>query len=295
LSPGIGNVTVVGDSSITFAAGTTVVTAAYFDTVRLPLLLGRNFGPLDNGAQPVAIINETMARQLSPGTSPIGRTFSLGTSSGRRLQVIGVVKDAKYRSLSEATRALFYEPFAQTYSAQMTLVMRSHTDPRLLTEPVRREIQSQNPDLAGITFRTLEDQFQEATAPSRQRALILAGICTIGLMLSAFGLFGVMSYGIRQRVRELGVRMAIGARPADIAMMVLRQALQLVGKGFAIGLVLAFGATRIIAAALFGVSVHDPMTLCIVVLVLAAVAVGAAYLPARWAMRVDPITSIRSE
>jgi ABC-type antimicrobial peptide transport system permease subunit len=104
-----------------------------------------------------------------------------------------------------------------------------------------------------------------------------------------------MSYGVRQRVRELGVRMAIGARPADIGMLVLRQALQLVAKGFAIGLILAFGAIRIITAVLFGVSAHDPMTLCIVVLVLGAVALGAAYLPARWAMGVDPMTSIRTE
>jgi ABC-type antimicrobial peptide transport system permease subunit len=271
------------------------VTAAYFDTVRLPLLQGRNFGALDIGAQPVAIINETMARQLAPGASPLGRPFSVGTNAGRRLEVVGVAKDAKYRSLSEAPRAMFYEPFAQTYSAQMTIVARTHTDPRLLIEPIRREVQSRSLDLAAITIRTVEDQFREATAPSRQRALILVGICAIGLTLSAFGLFGVMSYGVRQRVRELGVRMAIGARPADIAMMVLRQTLQLVGSGFVIGLILAFGATRIIAAALFGVSAHDPITLGMVVLVLAAVAVGAAYLPARWAMRVDPMTAIRNE
>jgi ABC-type antimicrobial peptide transport system permease subunit len=190
---------------------------------------------------------------------------------------------------------MFYEPFTQTYSAQMTILARIHTNPRLLIEPIRREVQSQTSDLAAITIPTVEDQFREATAPSRQRALILVGICAIGLTLSAFGLFGVMSYGVRQRVRELGVRIAIGARPADVAMMVLRQALQLVGRGFVIGLILAFGATRIIAAALFGVSAHDPMTLGMVVLVLAAVAVGAAYLPARWAMRVDPMTSIRNE
>jgi ABC-type antimicrobial peptide transport system permease subunit len=190
---------------------------------------------------------------------------------------------------------MFYEPFTQTYSAQMTLVVRSHTDPHSLIEPVRREIQSQSTDLAAITIRTLEDQFEESAAPSLQRALILTGICAIGLLLSALGLFGIMSYGVRQRVRELGVRMAIGARPADIATMVLRQAFQVVGRGFAIGLILAFGATRIIEAALFGVSAHDPMTLGVVALLLTAVALGAAYLPARWATRVDPMISIRTE
>jgi predicted permease len=295
LSPGGANVTVGADPSTSFTAGTTVVTSGYFDTVRLPLIAGRNFESLDSGSQPVAIVNETMARQLAPTGSPLGRMFAIGNRSGRRLEVIGVAKDAKYASLSEAPRAMFYEPFSQTWSAQMTLLVRVHTDPRGLIEPIRREIQPQNPDLAAITIRTLEDQFQESTMPSRQRALLLAGMCAIGLILSSFGLFGVMSYGVRQRVRELGVRVAIGARPADIAILILRHALQLVGTGFVIGLILAFGATRIISSALFGVSAHDPVTLCIVVLLLTTVAVLAAYAPARWAMRVDPMLAIRAE
>jgi macrolide transport system ATP-binding/permease protein len=295
LSPGGRNVTVLSDSSTAFTAGTAVVSDGYFETVRLPLLHGRNFGPADTGAQPAAIINETMARQLSPAGSPLGQTFSLEGSPGRRFEVIGVARDAKYQSLSEAPRALFYEPIVQTYSAQMTLLARTSIDPRLLIGPIRREIQYRNADLAAITIRTLEDQFQESAAPSRQRAVLLAGICGIGLMLSAFGLFGVMSYGVRQRVRELGVRMAVGARPADIAAMVLRQALQLVGIGFAAGSIAAFGVTRLIQSVLFGVSAHDPATLGIVGFLLAAVAIGAAYLPARWAMRVDPMLSIRAE
>jgi predicted permease len=295
LSPGGANVTIMDGGSNTFNAGTTVVSHGYFDTVRLPLLQGRNFGPVDSGSHAVAIVNETMARQLSPGASPLGRTFVAGSGPGRRLEVIGVTRDAKYRSLSEGPRALFYEPLAQPYPAQMTLLVRTGKEPRLLAEPIRREIQSQNPDLAGITIRTLEDQFQESAAPARQRALVLAAACATGLVLSAFGLFGVVSYDVRQRVRELGIRMAIGARPVDIALMVLRHSLRLVGIGFALGLFLALGATRVIAAVLFGVSTHDPITLLIVALFLAAVAVGAAYLPAQWAMRVDPMSSIRTE
>jgi predicted permease len=295
LSPGGANVTIMDDSSNTFTAGSTLVSHGYFDTVRLPLLQGRNFGPLDTGSHAVAIINETMARKLSAGTSPLGQTFFVGNGSVRRLEVIGVARDAKYRSLSEGPRALFYEPLAQPYPAQMTLLVRTSTEPRLLIEPIRREIQSQNPDLADITIRTLEDQFQESAAPARQRALFLAVTCATGVVLSAFGLFGVISYGVRQRVREFGIRMAIGARPVDIALMVLRRALRLVATGFVLGLIPAFAVTRVIAAALFGLSPHDPLTLCIVALLLAAVAVGATYVPARWAMRVDPMTSIRTE
>lgn len=295
LSPGGVNVTIIDDGSNTFTAGTAIVSHGYFDTVRLPLLQGRNFGPTDTGSHAVAVINETMARELSPDASPLGRTFFVGSRSGRRLVVIGVTRDAKYRSLSEGPRSLFYEPLARSYPAQMTLLVRTATDPRLLIEPIRREIQAQNPDLAGITIRTLEDQFQESAAPARQRALVLAAACATGLVLSAFGLFGVISYGVRQRGRELGIRMAIGARPANIAVMVLRGALRLVGTGFALGLILAFGVTRVIAAVLFGVSTHDPVTLFIVALLLAITAIAATYLPARWAMRVDPMTSIRTE
>jgi ABC-type antimicrobial peptide transport system permease subunit len=243
----------------------------------------------------VAIIDETMARRLSPAGDPLGTVFSVGSGGGRRLEVIGVAGNTRHRSLSEAPLPVFYEPFAQAWSPQATLVARSNMDPRSLLESIRRELETQNPDLAAVTMRTLEDQFEESTAPSRQRAVILAATCGIGLLLSASGLFGVMSYGVRQRVRELGIRMAVGACPSDIGLMVLRRALRLVGTGVAIGLVLAWGAARIVASALFGVTAHDPLTLCVVFLLFAGVAAGAAYLPARWAMRVDPVLSIRAE
>jgi ABC-type antimicrobial peptide transport system permease subunit len=204
------------------------------------------------------------------------------------------VKDAKYRSLAEAPQAVFYEPLDQTFSAQMTLLARCNGDPRLLIEPVRREIRSLNPDLAAITIRTLEDQFRESTAPSRQRAIIMSACCGTGLLLSAFGLFGVLSYAVRQQVREHGIRMALGARPVDIGLMVFGQAFRLVGTGLAIGLVLAAVGARLISSALFGVTAYDPLTWCTAVLLLACVAGGSAYLPARWAMRASPMASIRA-
>jgi predicted permease len=271
------------------------VAGGYFDTVGLPLLQGRGFGPADAAAQPVAVVNETLARRLDPDGLPLGQRIALGKNPERRLEVIGVVRDAKYRSLSESPRPMFYEPLSQTDSAQMTLLLRVDGDPAALAEPVRREIQSLNLDNAVVTIRTLEDQFREAAAPSRQRAIVLSVICGIGLLLSAFGLFGVMSYGVRRQVRELGVRMALGARPSDIGIMVLRQALRLVGTGLGIGLIAAFGATQVIKSALFGVSAHDPLTLCLVAGLLGGVGAAAVYLPARWAMRVDPMLSIRAD
>ena len=279
----------------THTASAMLVSPGYFNTLRIPLVHGRNFGPADNGTLAVAIINETMAERYWPRISPLGQTFRIGDLSGRQIEVIGVAKDIKYRNLSETPPAVFYEPLTQTYSTQMTLVARAYGDPRLLIEPIRREIQSQNPDLAVVDVRTLEDRFRESAAPALQRSIILVSTCAIGLLLSSLGLFGVVSYSVRQRVRELGVRMALGARPRHIATMVLRQALQLVMAGLAIGLIASFAATRIIASVLFGVSPQDPATLGLVAFLLISIALAASYLPARWATRVDPILAIRAE
>lgn len=295
LSPGGVSLTVSAGEAGSFAAGRTVITPDYFDVVRLPVLQGRAFGASDRGGHPVAIVNETMARKLAPHGSAIGAIVALGGSPGRRLEVVGVVRDAKYRSLKEPATPMLYEPFAQTFSSRMTLLARTAGDPGSLIVPIRQEVERRNPNLAAITIRTLEDQFQEAVAPSLQRALVLAIVCGLGLLLSAFGLFGVMSYSTRRRTRELGIRMAVGARPADIAGLVLRQAIRLAGVGLAIGMLLAFGATRILTNVLFGVTAHDPVALALVVLVLAAVALAAAWLPMRWAVRVDPVQSIRAE
>jgi ABC-type antimicrobial peptide transport system permease subunit len=234
-----------------------------------------------------------MAKQLSKYGSAIGIMVEVGTTTRRRLEVIGVAKDAKFQSLTENARAVFYEPLSQTYSPQITLLVRSISEPRAFIDVIRRQIAVQNSDLAAVAIRTLEDQFRESAAPSRQRALILGVTCGLGLVLSAAGLFGVISYGVRLRTRELGVRIAVGAQPKDIGLMVLRQAFRLVGIGSGIGLLLALAVARLIAAALFGVSPHDPATLAGVILVLTTVAAIAAYLPARSAMRVDPMHSIR--
>jgi predicted permease len=293
LSPGGPTAIVLADGSSSFTANTAAIAGGYFDAVGLPLLLGRDFSPLDNGGHAVAIVNETMARQLSATASPLGTVFEVGTTTRRKLEVIGVAKDAKFQSLTEGRRAVFYEPFAQAYSPQMTLLARSRSELRQLADQIRREMALRNSDLAAITIRTLEEQLEESAAPSRQRALILGVTCGLGLLLSASGLFGVMSYGVRVRIRELGVRMAVGAEPKHIGFIVLRQAFRIVGTGLAAGLLLSFAASRLIASVLFGVSPNDPLTLAGVILVLATVAAVAAYLPARWAMRVDPMRSIR--
>ena len=293
LSPAADSAAIVVEAAEAFRAGRGVVTAEYFEVAGIPLLVGRRFQSEDDGSHAVAIVNETMARLLEPSASALGRTFQVGSGAGPRLEVVGIVRDSKYRSLAEAPKALYYEPFAQAYSAQMSLVVRTQSDPHSLVEPIQDAIRTINPDLAATAVRTLEEQHDESVAPSRQRAMILGGTCATGLLMSAFGLFGVISYGARQRVRELGIRMAIGARPAMIALMIVLQCYRLAATGFAIGIVFSILAGRVLAGTLFGVSEYDPVSIALVIVVLVAVATASSWLPARWAMKLDPIACIR--
>jgi predicted permease len=266
-----------------------VVTPGYFATMRIPLLRGRDFALSDS--TPVAVVNETMATEFWPGQSPLGQTFRVDEFG---LEVIGVVKDAKYRSLSESPRAVFYQPLSQHVSPQMTLILRSR-QAAALAEAIRREVQAENPDLAVIDIRTLEDLMKIEIAPRGRGAMILGTLCGLGLLLSAVGLYGVVAFGVRERVREFGLRVALGARPQDVRNVVLGGGVRLTLAGFLIGLVGSLGLTRVLKLVFADVAPFNIETLCVVGLVLAAVALLASYLPARWATRVDPAIALRSQ
>jgi len=266
-----------------------VVTPDYFATMRIPLHQGRDF-ETEEGA-PVAVINETMAEELWPGQSPLGQTLRVDDSA---LQVIGVVSDAKYASLSEAPRAVFYEPLGQHFSSRMTLLLRS---PRAaaLTDDVRKAVQAENPDLAIVDMRTFEELMRIEIAPRQRGATILGALCGLGLLLSAVGLYGVVAFGVRERVREFGLRVALGARARDVRNIVLGRGMRLAVAGFAFGLLGAFGLTRVLRFVFADVPPFDAVALGIVGAVLAAVALFASYLPARWATRADPVTALRAD
>jgi predicted permease len=276
---------VVGESR----ADRKVVTPGYFATMRIPLLQGRDFSASDR--TPVAVVNETMAAQFWPGKSPIGQIFRIEESG---VEVIGVAKDTKYRSLTEPARAVFYRPLHQQFSPHMTLILRSSQAPAL-SDAVRREIQSENPDLAAINIRTLEDLLRIEIAPRKRAAIILSSVCGLGLLLSCVGLYGVVAFGVRERVREFGLRVALGARPHDMRRLVLGAGFRLTVMGFLIGLLGSLGLTRILRLVLADVASLDFATLGIVGFVLASVALLASYLPARWATRVDPAIALRAE
>jgi predicted permease len=266
-----------------------VVTPGYFATMRIPLLQGRDFATSDR--TPVAVVNATMAAEFWPGQSPLGQIFRVNESA---LQVIGVVKDAKYRSLSEAAAAVFYQPVSQHFSNQMTLILRSR-QAGTLAGAIRREVQAENSDLAVTDIRTLEELMRIEIAPRKRNAAILGTLCGLGLLLSAVGLYGVVAFGVRERAREFGLRVALGARPRDVRNVVLGHGIRLALAGFLIGLLGALGLTRVLRFVFADVAPFDVVTLWIVGAVLAAVALLASYLPARWATRVDPAIALGSD
>jgi putative ABC transport system permease protein len=209
--------------------------------------------------------------------------------------VIAVAKDAKQQSLVEAPRAAFYRPFAQEYSPQMTLLVRASSGAATLLAPMRAAIHALNPDLAVVDARTLDARIEDALVQRRDLALYLSTICALGLAMSGVGLFGVVSYGVRMRSHEIGVRMALGAAVTEVQRMVLSQALRVAAAGLAVGLCAALVLSRFVARLLYGVTPYDPATLLAVAGVVLTVACAAAYLPARWATSVDPLVVLRQD
>jgi len=264
------------------------VTPGFFDLFRIPLLLGRDFVV---GDRRKAIVNETMAAQLWPGRSAAGETFRL---NGELLEVIGVVKDTRYRSLVETPRAAFYCPLEDAYRARMGLLVRAG-DVQAQVSTIRRAIQLEDPDLAVVDVRTMDEVLDGAIAPRRRLAQVLATICGLALVLSAAGLNGVVAFGVRERAREFGLRVALGALPRDVTWMVLRRGLRLALAGFLIGLAASFGLVRLLSSVIAGVGLQDTVTAVVVGCVLMGVALAASYLPARWATRVDPAVALRND
>lgn len=266
-----------------------IVTPGYLATMRIPLLRGRDFLAADRAS--VAIVNETMAAELWPGRSPVGETLRVGDSA---LEVIGVAKDAKYASLSEKPRAVFYEPLGQHYSSLMTLLVRSSTAAALADE-VRMAVQADNPDLAVVALRTFEELMRIELAQRQRSAVFLSGLCGLALLFSAVGLYGVVAFGVRDRIAELALRVALGARARDVRFMVLGRGMRLATIGLAVGLVGALGITQVLRFLIPEVPTFSVVTLAVVGLTLAAVALLASYWPARFATRIEPAVALRGD
>jgi ABC-type antimicrobial peptide transport system permease subunit len=219
----------------------------------------------------------------------------VGGVEGPFLEVVGVARDGKYRSLGERPQPYVYQPVLQSYDPKMTLVVRTTGEPQALAPAVREQIRALDANLPVADVKTLRDQLDLSLFPSRVAAWTLGGFGVLALLLAAIGVYGVVSYSVAQRTREIGVRIALGAKEKDVLRLVLGQGAWVIVVGLVVGLSLAFAATRVVAGFLYGVGATDPLTFAGVPLVLGIVALGASYLPARRATKVDPNEALRAE
>ncbi len=291
------------------------VTPQYFATMGIPLLRGRDFGPQDElpASEPaaaavakrplVAVINETMARQFFGDDNPLGKRIRFPgypDKNSEPFEIVGVVKDAKYLSLREKTPRIIYFPFLQIPNEfGSTFQLRAIGDQAGHASAIRRVVQELDPKVQTLNLRTMNDVVNESLAQERFVAQLAGFFSLFALILACIGLYGVMSYTVTRRTREIGIRMALGAQGSDVLRMVLRETMLLVVTGMAIGLAAALATTKLIESLLsdllFGLEATDPLTIALATLSLLAVAALAGWLPARRAARVDPLVALRHD
>jgi predicted permease len=278
------------------STGFNVVGPNYFATMETPLIRGRDFAETDRqGAPGVVVLNETLAARLWPGEDALGKRVSVSGPAGPFLQVVGIVRDGKYRSLAEPPHSYIYQPLLQSYDPSMTLVVRTKGEPQSVAAAVREQIRALEPNLPIAEMKTLRDQLDLSLFPSRLAAWTLGGFGVLALLLAAIGIYGVVNYSVTQRTREIGVRMALGATATDVLRLVLGEGFFVIGGGLVLGLLLAAVATRVIASFLYEVGTTDPLTFAGVPLLLALIALGAAAIPTVRATKVDPLVALRDE
>ncbi len=280
-------------------AGYFAVGLRYFETIGTPLLSGRGFMPQDMANAPaVAIISQGLAHRLWPNEAALGKRLRLGGLSEPLCEVVGIAGDSRnsqFSPLDGPAQPTFYRPFAQSYSDGASLVVRTSGDPETLIPAVRREVAALDGNLPPRELQPLTENVALAMWSARTGAGVLSIFGLLGLALAAIGIYGVMSYAVASRTREIGVRMALGAQSRDVLKLVVRQGLVLTLIGAAIGLALAFAVTRWLASFLYGVSATDAVTFASIALLLVIVALIASYIPARRATKVDPLMALRHE
>ena len=271
----------------------------YFATMGIPIVRGRDFTDQDNGdSKDVVIISEKTAQQFWPGQDPIGKRLKPGSSTSNSpwREVIGIVKDVRQNDFVASPKRQMYFTYRQLKNIPANaLVVRTSIEPVSLAAPVRNAIWSVDKDQTVADIDTMDHIVAEAVARQRFSMLLLGLFAALALLLASIGIYGVMSYSVAQRTREIGIRIALGARRADVLRMTVKQALKLVGVGMMIGLAAAFLLTRVLASLLFGVSATDPITFIGISVVLLAVAILASYVPALRATKVDPIVALRAQ
>ena len=274
-------------------------TPGYFEAMRIPLRAGRTFTPNDKqDTPPIVVINEAFARRFFPDRDPVGQQVFVDDEGDRTIncEVVGVVANTRHESLAEAAVPHFFRPFAQDPSRSIELVFRTNlANPAGLENAVKTAVQANDRDLVVTTPKPLSSLVGRHLAQPRFNMLLLGVFAAVAMTLAAIGIYGVIAYSVTQRTREIGIRMALGAQRTQMLSMILRQSLTLVVVGLAVGLFASLGATRVLATMLYGVGATDIATYSLVVLLLGGAAFLASYIPARRAMRVDPMVALRYE
>jgi putative ABC transport system permease protein len=274
-----------------------VVTPGYFPTMGVPVVRGEGFTERHNASGPAAmVINETFARRYFPGQDPIGHRLNIGDpeSSPWRM-IVGIVKDVRHDGLDTEPYPQMYTPLAQVPRRAMTLVARTSAAPLSLVPNVRQELSSLDKDQPLYNVRTMEQVLAQSIARQRFQMLLIAIFASVGLILASVGIYGVISYSVTQRTHEIGIRMALGAQAKDVLRMILGQGMILALVGVGVGVAAALLLTRVMASLLYGVTATDPLTFIGVSVLLTLVALAACYIPARRAMKVDPMEALRYE
>jgi putative ABC transport system permease protein len=283
-----------GDKPVT---GVRLITPGYPRAMGIPLIRGRTFTEHDNDKAPkVILINETLAQKHFAGVDPVGKRLNLDVN-GINGEIVGVVGDVRSANLSKEAGPEVYVPYAQVPIGDVSLVVRSSSaaDPTLLTPALRSAVQEIDRDQPLYEVHTMNALVAESVSRQRFGMTLLALFAGLALALASVGIFGVMSFLVTQRTHEIGIRMALGAQRRDVLKMIVGQGMKLTLVGVALGLAAAFALTRLMASLLYGVSATDPATFVGVALLLTAVALLACYVPARRAMRVDPMVALRYE
>jgi putative ABC transport system permease protein len=274
------------------------ISSGYIATMGIPLLRGRNFSDADNETAPdVALVNSTLARRFFTDGDPIGKRFLWGQpgKDEKWITIVGVVADTRLYGLDNPARLEVYSPYRQRPSADMSLVVRSAVDPASLTSSIRAAVAAIDKDQPLFDIHTMQ-QLVDDSISTRRLTLVLLGIFSaLAVILAAIGIYGVMAYSVALRTQEIGIRMALGAQQKDVLRLVLGQGARIAFFGVAIGLATAAALARLLSSLLFSVSASDPFTFATVAALLVAVALLACYIPARRALRVDPIIALRYE
>jgi predicted permease len=279
-----------------YTVGYEHVAPGYFKTMGTRLVAGREFADFDTSSTDrVAIVNEALAQKFWPNEDAMGKRIRLGLHDGPFATVVGIAETGKYVTLGEAPRPYVYLAALQDFPDQATIVVRTGVTPASLIEAVRQEIRKIDPGLAIQGIQTI-DQFRDRLlGVTDMLAMMLASFGAVALALAGIGLYGVINFSVAQRAREIGIRVAIGADSANVVRMIVRQSLNVVLVGIAIGLAAAVGFARLMMNLLYGVSAADIPTLTAVSTLVVAVGALAAYIPARRAATADPLTTLRAE